>query len=426
MFSNLFSRITGLNLNTLFYLAFGLVFALSIKKFLKPISDWKILYYLLLFWLSIFIFDFRYDFSANLLSIKDFIIPVLSLVIGYSLAYYKTYIVNFLNLLYFIFISYGIFQEIVFYYGGLSALELVLPWDGNYLDYIISEGIINYFQGTLLRFFGTMNAFVEYQIFVVGVLFFIWVNISDVKHKNLFRVNQILMILFLILCFERTPVAMAIIFITVWKATYLISKIRRLFFWGMVVAIVGCIFVYIGQNTLQNNPLISSAYKRLSNVLTLNLGNDAAIKDRSDERWADALNSAQGNFFGTGLETVTPSAHQHPRYIGPHNNYLAYYMGYGVIGLGIVLTLLIVIALKIYPLNSNYRYFGYGLMLSYAGMALFNLPYSGKQGILFFLILGFLLSLRTITIHSQATSIVAKESISPETSIPIFSIDSNV
>jgi hypothetical protein len=397
MFSNVMSRAANVNLNTLFYLSFVLIFILSLRNFFhKKMGIWKIIYIWVVVWVFLYVFDFRYSFSANLLSIKDFIIPILTLIIGYYFAFNRVYVINTLNYIYLPFISYGIIQELLFYRNGLEEIIRVLPWEGPFIKSILLQGGLNYFQGSLLRFFGTMNAFVEYQIFVVGALFFIWVNFDFVKRQNLFKLNLILMALFLALCLERTPVAMAIIIIFIWKFKYLLSKPRRLFFWGAIVILAAGIFLYFGQEKLKNNPLVAKAYIRLNNVLTLNLGDDAAIRDRSSDLWIKGLEAAKGNYFGIGLETVTPSASQYPGYIGPHNNFVAYYMGYGIIGLGLILALFILVAAKISTLNSNYRYFGYGFMLSYAGMAMFNLPFSGKQGILFFLIMGFLLSMRKI------------------------------
>ena len=41
-------------------------------------------------------------------------------------------------------------------------------------------------------------------------------------------------------------------------------------------------------------------------------------------------------------------------------------------------------------IDTNYRYFGYGIIMAFIAMAMFNMPYIGKQGIIYFMVLGFL------------------------------------
>jgi hypothetical protein len=396
MYSNLMSRIIGINVNGLFYLAWGMTFIWALVGLhIHATMPWKATYIVLALLMILYIFDFRYNFSANTLSIKDFIIPILSLIIGYRLVKYKGDIINSLNYLYLPFVAYGIIQEILFYKGGLAEVGKVLPWDGTYINSILSQGGGNFFQGPLLRFFGIMNSFVEYQIWVMGIVFLIWVNIDVVKQRKLFVVNLILMTVFLALSLERAPIAMAFVLFVVWKYKYILSRLRYLLIGGTILLAIVIGFIFLGQPIIEKNPLLSNSYTRLANVFTLNFKGDAAIQSRQSNEWAKALSTVKGQIFGVGLETVTPSANMFPRYVGPHNNFLAYYLGYGALGLGLFLVFLTQVALQFSKLSHSYRYFGYGLLLSFAGMAMFNMPFSGKQGILFFLVIGFLLSMST-------------------------------
>src|SRR5512145_3238336 len=101
MFSNLISRVANRNLNALFYVVFIFILILSLGKFFhKQLNAWKLSYVCVLICFLLYIFDFRYSFTANLLSIKDFIVPMLSLIIGYYFAFNSVYVINVLNYLY--------------------------------------------------------------------------------------------------------------------------------------------------------------------------------------------------------------------------------------------------------------------------------------------------------------------------------------
>lgn len=385
MYSNLLSRVTGLNLNAILYLIFLPVFFYSLKHFIWD-SITIVLMFIALFF-SLYTFDFRYYFSANLWSLKDIVIPLLCFLIGSRLSIYKDDIMNYLNLIFLPFVAYGVAQAIIFYSGNFSA---VLPWDASHIENMSSAGIKNLFQCQLLRFFGVMNAFLEYQLYVVFIVSLLWLNVDAVKNRVLFAINFLLAIIFLALSFERSPITMFLILIFIWNFKF-IPKKMGLFLLHSTVILAVIVFSIYGTEKLKEHPILGCAAQRLNNLLTLNLKSDEAINDRIDNKWKKSSDLALKNYFGIGPGRISPAAQSYQDYVGPHNNFLVYYLGYGILGLIFFLFFLVLVSIRLYRLERNYKYFGYGTLFSFCAMAMFNSPFLGKGGILFFLILGCLL-----------------------------------
>ena len=388
LFSNLISRIIGHSLNLFFYAWWLLVFYYSIKDIrLNTITlTWAIVGLFLIAYIA----DPAYILLANVLTIKDFIIPILSFYIGYVLSKspQNKVVFNDINILYFITIFYAIVQEISFYSGKLGE---VLPWDAEYLSSIL-KGPNNFLQpGGLLRFFGTMNSFVEFQIVSLFLGTFLWLNREKIKTKKLLKLNMILMVIFLSLALERSPIVMGVVLLLVWNIKNLVINYKVLLRYVFVSSVV-IILLLVNIDFLKSNHLTTGAYQRLYNAITLNLRNDQAIQERVNEPWKQALKLARENYFGIGPGRLSPSAKNiYPKgYIGPHNNFLAVYLAYGLVGLLLFLILLLLGMWRLSYIKDDYRFFGYGMILAYASMAMFNMPYIGKQGICFFLIFGFL------------------------------------
>jgi hypothetical protein len=59
--------------------------------------------------------------------------------------------------------------------------------------------------------------------------------------------------------------------------------------------------------------------------------------------------------------------------------------------------------------QENVRYFGYGMVASYLAMSMFNYPFLGKTGILFFLLYGFLASTEDAPHESLNTQTTVSE-----------------
>jgi len=390
LFSNLISRISGHNINLLFYGSWLLVFIYSII-YIKP-NILTVFWAIVPLFFSVYIADPRYILSANLLTIKDFIIPILCTYIGYALSKTTNTEVIFqdINLLYFFALSYGILQEMSFYTGNLAQ---VLPWDANYLSTFLDMPSNVLQPGGLLRFFGTMNSFVEFQIVIVFLGAFLWLNREKMKNNKLLYLNIIMMFAFISLALERSPIMMGIILLLFWKLKAIITNYKILFYYILAIGVI-CLLIIINLDFINSNPLIFGAYHRLYNAITLNLKNDAAVDERIHVQWKQSLELARDNYFGIGPGRLSPSAEKiYPMgYVGPHNNFLAIYLAYGLLGLLLFVILLLLGVWHLSHIEDNYRFFGYGMIVAFASMAMFNMPFIGKQGIIFFYIFGYLCS----------------------------------
>ncbi len=124
LFSNLFGRVIGVNVNLLFYLAFMVVLVPSLVHFppdlLMRVTTLAATLFLL------YVLDFRSAPFANLLAVKDFVLPILCIPIGYRLFDHRAKVLRSLAVLFLPFVAYGVVQEWSFYAG---VLEQLLPWD---------------------------------------------------------------------------------------------------------------------------------------------------------------------------------------------------------------------------------------------------------------------------------------------------------
>ena len=289
------------------------------------------------------------------------------------------------------FILYGVVQQILFYAGGLGLLEEYLPWDAAYVADILSTGKHgNLFQGSLLRFFGVMNSFVEYQVATVFLAALLWLNLDVVKRRGVVYADLVLAGLFLVLSLERSPTLMFIILLLVWQWPKLSRLLIRFPYIVLITFLVAVLLAGIIYQIFSDHPLLAPAIERMANAITLSFGRDEAISTRMETQWATALSLIPGSFFGIGPGRVSPAASEYSGYLAPHNNYFTYYLGYGMLGLAIFLGILVHLGYRFVKLKYPFSNFGLGMLLSFSLMAIFNVPFIGKQGIVFFLIAGFL------------------------------------
>lgn len=380
LFSNLISRILNININILFYISWLILFTVSAKysknnSFLIVLAS--------VFYFSLYILDPRIEVSYNLLSIKDVLIPMLSIFIGGFIFKRITNSFDILNKIFFIFILYGVIQEIAFYTLSLSS---ILPWDFNYIQEI-NYG--NFFQEPLLRFFGTMNSFVEYQVVAVFLGLFLLLIKNRIIDKITLFLNFTLLIIFLILSMDRSPIMMFLVTIFIWAISFMRNKF--FLFKLSILSIIIAIVLFLNLEFLEQNQYTGGAFIRIVNVVTFNLDNDPSVKERENVQWKLALDLAKSNPNGIGVGRVTPSS-DIKNYVGPHNNYLLLCLGYGYMGLFLFIISILFLIIRLFKTKKYYRYFGFGMISAFLLMAYFNLPFTGKQGIVFFIIIGFLIS----------------------------------
>ncbi|MBI5529690.1 MAG: O-antigen ligase family protein [Deltaproteobacteria bacterium] len=387
LFSNLLSRMVDVNLNVVpvAFLLFALIFAL--KK-----SGWTAVEVVCIATATVFavyVFDPRSRFSYNAMSIRDSVIPVLCLFVGVRVAAHGGRMVRFLNWMFLLFVGYGIAQELAFYSGSLGS---ILPWDAAWLQKMEEGGIWNIYQGPILRFFGVMNTFSEYQNYVAIVSTFLWFNAGMIKGvgRLVLLLNVLLAILFLGLSMERSPIALFLIVLGIWHVRHLGKKSARLLVCVVAGIAVVAAMLLSGLGELEIDPRLSVAYKRLENVLTLNLAKDEAVQERLEKEWRTAADLASEHYLGIGPGRVTQSAKDYERYVAPHNNFLMIFLAYGVVGLLLFGLLLVLILYQTTGLRSSLTYYSFGVTVGYCLLAIFNVPLTLKSGILYFVIAGYL------------------------------------
>jgi hypothetical protein len=385
LFSNVLTRYSGIDFNIIFYISLLTLIAMAFRR--NSITYYGWLYASLLIIYLLYAFMPGYYFVANILSIKDVVAPFLCLQIGLLASRNKTITLRVLNYLFFPFILYGILQEIIFISGNITTL---LPWDAEYINFLLENDTVNVYQGFLLRFFGTMNAFVEYQLCAIFIMIFLYLEKEYLANKRIFIVNIILTFAFIIISLERSPIMMSLIAVFVWKRT----SLKKLFYKPKVLlSVVGLILVFlISLQYINNNPIFEEAFDRLTKVISLDFSNDEAINTRKEIIWVDALEIATQNPLGVLPGRVVPAANSYPDHIAPHNNFLIYLLGYGIIGITIFIVFMVSLLIRSKILEKNHRHFIQGIFISYFGMSIFNFPFLGKTGILFFFIVGFILN----------------------------------
>ena len=216
LFSNLLTRVMNyygmnINLNTLIYIILSILLMnlfFRISRALVKKYYWLLI---LIIFFTINIFNITYcNLASNFASTKDIIVPFF---ISFVALYFRNQIdklINYINKLFIVFISYGVIQEIVWY--KFNSLSNLLPWDDSYIQEMLEQGVENVFQtGGLLRFFGVMNAFVEYQIVAIVLISFLYLYRYKIRNKVLYYVNFFLCSCFLIFSLERSPIIMFLI-----------------------------------------------------------------------------------------------------------------------------------------------------------------------------------------------------------------------
>lgn len=394
MFSNLFDRIIGIKIPTvLFYLLFFLLIILCLAK--PKFNNLLIAVSLLpIFFPLALIFHPSTPIKANIMSIKDFILPMVSLWIPISLIKDKKEVINVVNYFFLIFVCYGVFQEFAFYfYGGMTGLEKYLPWDYNFINRELTTlgGARNLFRGSLLRFSGPMNSFIEGQVFVAILLPILFKCRKFLANNFVFKLNIILGFGFLALSLERTPIFMLVIILIIWN----IPKVLRFKFilYAPIVVFLVTTISLVSYNKFKNNEIVATSIRSIARIATFQFKEDPAVKLRMEVQWKQSMQLAKTSLWGLGPARISPSAKKMiDNYFGPHNNFFAYYLGYGFVGLCLFLLLLMTVVFYASKCKSNTNWFVWGILAAYVACAIFNLPFCGKNGILFFFTVGFVLS----------------------------------
>jgi O-antigen ligase len=325
-------------------------------------------------------------FIVSLAAIKDLSLPLLMIVVGYY-SFTKKGVLDLLSLLYLPFVGYGLLQVYSFHIG---TLDVWLPWDAVHINRM-QEGGMSVFQSETLRYFGTLNSFFHYQIICVIILALILAKRNQLKNKNLLFVNVGLALILLIVIQERAPIVF--LFILSFVGVLFASKRSRLaYLAGLAIALMLVIVIgFFGGESGVNE---SDADVRMRNLATFQLSDDTSFNQRLlIVKEMVNLVTLENIWLGLSPANVLPSNEfgSEVEYISPHNIYLFFVLGYGLIGLLIFLWVLgffIWILFNGAEVNSGIRFFIFALTIAYLCFGFFHLIFLSKSGCLFFWILG--------------------------------------
>jgi len=386
LFSNLMSRMAGINLNVLFYLVFLTMIppALTVLRGNLPTFCFFGMLVVACFYTLFDTGGFR---EVGLVA-KDFIVPMLTFLIGAYLYVHRRFVVNAVNVLYLPFVIYGLVQLLCVH---LQVFDRMMPWDHAY----VMQYMDNYWESTLgrgdmLRIFGVMNSFVEYQVSLVVLIFFIGLSLDLVQNRKLFWINVVLSLIFMVFSLERSPLAMFVIFICVWQHKRIFRDVKRLIkIVGIVTVLVTAVVVFDKTTAPEEHPLYGQQYSQLKNLVTLDFENDLAIIARQELAWKESMDLGLTHVWGIGVGRVSPSLLR-PDMVGPHNGFLGHYLAFGLIGLLTLLLFLVGSSVQFSGYERSFKYFGFACMAAFSAMAMFNMPFIAKLGVLFFWMMGFI------------------------------------
>jgi hypothetical protein len=386
LFSNLLSRMTGLNINIVFYLVFLSILLPSLTVARGNLTT--LLYFLMLFVCLGYVFFDTSGLKETGFVVKDFIVPMLTFLIGAYLYIHRTAATNLINVLYLPFVLYGLVQLASIHLGWFERL---LPWDFEYVQqYYENFWTSTLARGSMLRPFGIMNSFVEYQVSLVVLIFLIALNKEVVTNRRLYWVNVACALLFLVLSLERSPIAMFVIILGVWQHRILLGGLKRTVkFAVFLFVLISALVVFDQTASPEENPVYGQQYRMLKNLVTFDLDEDLAMVARRELAWSESIDLGFKHLWGIGVARVSPSLCRYDM-VGPHNGFLGHYLAFGLLGLLTFLFFLMVCAAQFAKYDYNYKYFGFGCLAAFSAMAMFNMPFIAKLGVVFFMMMGFL------------------------------------
>lgn len=327
---------------------------------------------------------------ANILATKDFVLPVTFIFMGLQISIRKY--VKISNYLLLIMLLYATLQEFLSLSGKLSQY---LPW-----DFIFLQGNPNFFEGGILRYFGTLDSFFDFQlrIYLFLILLLVYKNKSIIlrKEKYFFYSNIIFIIFLMALKPEASPLSMFLIILCTYGLFFILKIIKdykakklwiKQIFFLIILGIFCCSIIGFMLNHFSGYEV---SYQKILNIMTGRLMDIQSAQARK-VNWGQGLEAANNTLFGYGpAKAAMGTSKLIADYIGPHDNFLALYLSYGIIGFGLFIFLLLyLLYLMIYNLNfSRYDFLMIGILIAFVILSKFNLPFIGYNGALFWLVIG--------------------------------------
>lgn len=388
LFSNLAARITGYSFLNAALVALVLITATLQLSAIRTVRAIDLVALALALTIALFSLDPRNGSSAALATLYVFGLPVIAHFSGVYLSARRRSWAPWVFHLILVAMAYGVAQAILFLTGDLAN---VLPWDAKWVADAQESGVSNLYQAALLRFFGTMNSFFEFQLITSILVPYTWLlhrNHPDVISVRPVVILTLLHAVFLLLALERTPIIVAAI-----MYSSLLRRPRDLRSLGRqlpAVVILGVAAFIMGPRMIQAQESINyHALDRLTDVITLDFASDSSIATRVDSIWISYWRLFSENFWlGIGSGRLSDDS------LGlaqaqPHNGYLAYGLAFGALTL-LMLFAYLFAAVSHGKSSTDRRFLG-ALIVAYSLVAIFDVPWMGKTGVAFFLLVGVLL-----------------------------------
>lgn len=378
LFSNLISRIICININGIAYVVMfiaAIIFYENGNKYTKIIT------------IALFYLIFKHVVNGGnlheyILANIEYVFCLISVALGFCNRKEKK-VIDIINKTFAFFVVYGLVQQVLFYSGNIDKLI----WDVGYVELLSKSGVKNLYQNNLLRFFGAYNSFQAYQVSVLLIAYFLYCNVNNVKSKYVLNTNIIMSIAFTLFSFERTP----LLFMYVLFVYHIIKHgVRR---GESILIVVLLLHLCVVFNAAGKNIVVSDGSRRIVNMLTFNHSGDDAITSRKEENWESAFHAneyVKSVMFGVGPQIVSPRTSYLDGHINPHNQYLYYYIGYGLFGCAIICYVFIIIFSKIDRRATNCRNFLIPTTIGILILCVFNQILIGKVGYLYFYLCGYM------------------------------------
>lgn len=382
-FSNLFNRIQLAGTSAAFFAVVGLATVLHCID--KRLAGWQYAVIGVAAYFTLFPILKGEGVLVAVAAIKDLSLPLSGILLGYFLLSQKRNL-DILNYLYLPFVGYGLLQAWAFH---TNMLETLLPWDADYVYQMKVVGMSVY-QTDVLRYFGTLNSFFHYQLICLFIPILLWVCRDHVKSQQLLLLNSFLAYIFFMIAQERIPVAT----LTILSLVAVIvgdGRVRRAGWVGLLISLSIIVVVGFFSSTICNE---SDADCRMRNMVMLQFGNDTSFMQRLGI-WREMLSMITLDNIWTGLSagSLLPSNEvwSTGQHLSPHNAYLFFALGYGLIGLVLyfgLLSRLIWVIVSSKRLTQDMRIFILGLSFAYLFLGFFHLSFLSKLGFLFCWIIG--------------------------------------
>jgi O-antigen ligase len=323
------------------------------------------------------------------MSLKDVAFPLLAFFAG-SLAAREGSLEAW-NRLFLPFVLYGLLQEAAFF---TDTLDTLLPWDAEHIEVQIDNGVGNLYQDWLLRFFGPMNAFWEFQVLVTIVPFWLLANRDRVENRLLLALNLVASVAVIGLMLERTPVLTAVLAMAL-PVLLRKGQLRlKTFAIGSVITLVIAAAAIFMLRASDEIPGLDDAVDRFVNMVTLQVSQDESMAIRFVS-WLQAFEAFLSSpWIGIGPDTVLPGTElTAAAHFVPESAYLFFLAAYGIVGMAIVSLICVALVARVWPPMriSRPHAFIAGLFVIYAMLGVFHNPLLGKLGVFLLFATGFTL-----------------------------------